>query len=120
MIQKETKLRVIDNCGAKLVKCIKIFGKKYGYCGFIIVAAIKKSILRKRVRKGMVCKAVIVRTSYNSNRIGGYNIKYKENAVVILKKNELVPLGTRVLGSVSYKIREYGFLKIVSLATTLV
>jgi len=120
MIQKETKLLVADNSGAKIVKCIKVFKSLYGFCGFLIVVSVKKSILRKRIRKGMVCKAVIVRAKSFSKRIGGYNIKFSNNFVVILKKNENVPLGTRIIGSVSFKLREFGYLKIISLATTLV
>lgn len=120
MIQRETKLFVADNSGAKLVKCIKSFTNFYAFSGFLLVVSVKKSLLRKRIRKGMVCKAVVVRTKSISKRLGGYNVSFGNNFVVILKKNENVPLGTRVIGSVSFSLREYGYLKIISLATTVV
>lgn len=120
MIQRETKLLVADNSGAKLVKCIKVFKNFYGFAGFLIIVSIKKSLLKKRIRKGMICKAVIIRTKSISKRLGGYNVQFNKNFVVILKKNENVPLGTRVFGSVSFLLREFGYLKIISLATTVV
>jgi large subunit ribosomal protein L14 len=120
MVQRETILYVADNSGAKVVKCIKVFKSLFGVAGFVIVAAVKKSLLRKRIRKGMVCRAVIVRDAVTSVRLGGYSVRFLKNYVVVLKKNENVPLGTRVIGSVSYSLRFYGYLRIVSLATTVV
>ena len=120
MIQKESKLYVLDNSGAKIVKCIKIFKLTYGVCGSIITVVVKKSLLRKRIKKGMVCKAIIVQTKSLLNRFDGLTINFLKNYVVILKKNENVPLGTRIIGPVAFELRFLGFLKIVSLAVTLV
>src|SRR5690348_999571 len=120
MIQRETILNVADNSGAKLVKCIKVFKTSFGFSGCLCIVAVKKSLLKKRVRKGMVCRGLIVRTKAISKQLGGYNVRFSINSVVILKKTENIPLGTRVIGSISYKVREFGFIKIVSLSSNLV
>jgi len=120
MIQRGTKLFVLDNSGAKVVKCIKVFKLRYGICGSIINVVIKKNLLRKKIKKGMVCKAVVVQMKSNLMRFDGLTVKFLKNYVVILKKMENVPLGTRILGPVAFELRFFGFLKIVSLASTLI
>ena len=43
MIQQETALRVADNSGARLIKCIRVLGgtrRRYAGVGDIIVAAV--------------------------------------------------------------------------------
>ena len=64
MVQVETILTVADNSGAKKVQCIKILGgsrRTIGYVGDTIVVAIKECLPRKKVKKGEVRRAVIVR-----------------------------------------------------------
>ena len=44
MIQKESRLRVADNTGAKEIMCIQVLGgssRKYGNIGDVIVASVK-------------------------------------------------------------------------------
>ena len=44
MIQQQTILKVIDNSGAKTVKCIKVLGgfkKKYAFLGDVIIVSVK-------------------------------------------------------------------------------
>jgi large subunit ribosomal protein L14 len=68
MIQQETILKVIDNSGAKTVKCIKVLGgfkKKYAKLGDIIVVSIQqlrsKAKKTSKVKKGEVYKALILK-----------------------------------------------------------
>ena len=65
MIQQETILKVADNSGAKLVKCIKVLGgtrRRYASIGDIITVSVKQALPNQSVKKGNVLKAVIVRT----------------------------------------------------------
>ena len=65
MIQQETRLKVADNSGARLVQCIKVLGgskRRTASIGDIIVVSVKEAIPRGKVKKGEVLKAVIVRT----------------------------------------------------------
>lgn len=117
MIQAESKLKVADNSGAKVIECFKVLGgsrRRYAYVGDIIVASVKESEPRGSVKKKEVVKAVIVRQRKSIQRKDGSTIKFDENAAVILDGME--PKGTRVFGPIAREVRERGFMKIVSLA----
>jgi len=118
MIQQETKLNVADNTGAKQVLCIKVLGgsrKRYAKVGDLIVITVKKTIPNSNVKKGEVCKAVVVRTNKEYKRKDGSYIRFDDNAVVIIDNQE-EPTGTRVFGPIARELREKKFMKILSLA----
>jgi large subunit ribosomal protein L14 len=118
MIQTETRLRVADNSGAKLIQCIKVLGgtrRRYATVGDIIVVSVKEAMPNSKVKKGDVMKAVIVRTKKEIPRPDGSYIKFDDNsAVLITQQNE--PVGTRIFGPVARELRAKNFMKIVSLA----
>ena len=68
-----------------------------------------------RLKKGAVHKAVIVRTKYSIHRNDGTNVKFDNNAVVIIDDKD-EPLGTRIFGPVTRELRLKGQTKIISLA----
>lgn len=117
MIQTESKLKVADNTGAKIIQCIKVLGgsrRRYARIGDIIVASVKEAVPRGVVKKGEIVKAVIVRQKKSFRREDGSYIRFDENAAVIL--DGLNPKGTRIFGPVPRELREKKFTKIVSLA----
>jgi large subunit ribosomal protein L14 len=118
MIQTETKLKVADNSGAKLLTCSKILGgskRRYASIGDIIVVAVREAMPNSKVSKGSVMKAVIVRTTKEIKRADGSLIKFDENSAVLINaQNE--PIGTRIFGPVARELRAKKFMKIISLA----
>ena len=118
MIQTQTKLRVADNSGAKLLLCIKVLGgskRRYASVGDVIVTSVKEAIPNSKVKKGEVMRAVIVRTKKEIARKDGSYIKFDDNsAVLVNQQNE--PLGTRIFGPVARELRAKNFMKIISLA----
>lgn len=117
MIQQESKLKVADNTGAKLVECIKVTGgtrRRYASLGDVIVVSVKAAEPRGLVKKGQVVKAVIIRERRPYRRDDGSYIKFDDNAVVIVDGKE--PKGSRVFGPVPRELRDKGFNKIISLA----
>jgi large subunit ribosomal protein L14 len=118
MIQQETLLKVADNSGAKIVKCIKILGgtgRRYASLGDIVTVSVKQALPNQNLKKGTTLKAVIVRVSKEYRRSDGTYIKFDDNAGVIIDTNNN-PRGTRVFGPVARELREKDFMKIVSLA----
>jgi large subunit ribosomal protein L14 len=118
VVQEETNLIVADNSGAKRIRCIRVLGgheKRYASVGDVIVASVKAAIPNSNVKKGEVCKAVIVRTKKEIRRKDGSFIRFDENAAVILN-NQGEPKGTRIFGPVARELREQNFMKIISLA----
>ena len=118
MIQRQTRLKVADNTGAKEIMCIQVVGgsvHRYAYLGDVIVAAVKEATPGGVVKKGQVIKAVVVRMSKNTRRPDGTYIKFDDNAAVILR-DDREPQGTRIFGPVARELRDKHFTKIVSLA----
>jgi len=118
MIQQESRLKVADNTGGKVIMCIRVVGgstRRYGSVGDIIMASVKSASPNGAVKKGDVVRAVIVRTAKEIRRPDGSSIKFDDNAAVILDQQRN-PRGTRIFGPVAREPREMGFMKIVSLA----
>lgn len=123
MIQTESMLKVADNSGAKMVKCIRVLGgtrRRYASLGDIIVVAVKDAEPRKNVKKHQVLKAVVVRQKSAVRRNNGSYIRFDDNAVVMLEGSSKEPKGTRVIGPVAREVRERGFEKISTMTKNLV
>ena len=118
MIQQESKLKVADNTGAKVIQCIRVMGgtgRRYAQLGDTIIVSVKKAIPGGVVKKGEISKAVIVRAKKVVRRGDGSYIRFDENAAVLID-NQQEPKGTRVFGPVARELREKQFMKILSLA----
>jgi len=118
MIQVESRLKVADNTGAKVIQCIKVLGgtrRRYAGVGDVIVISVKDAIPGGTVKKGEVKRAVIVRTRKEIRRKDGSYIRFDENAGVLINETG-EPIGTRIFGPVARELRDKRFMRIVSLA----
>ncbi|MBA4749324.1 MAG: 50S ribosomal protein L14 [Alphaproteobacteria bacterium] len=118
MIREQTNLMVADNSGARRVQCIRVLGgsrKRVATVGDVIVVAIKDALPDRKVKKGDVCKAVVVRTKKGVARSDGTEIRFDTNAAVLIN-NQGEPLGTRIFGPVVRELRARNYMKIISLA----
>jgi large subunit ribosomal protein L14 len=117
MIQQESRLTVADNSGAKEALCIRVLGgtgKRYASLGDIIVVAIKSVVPSSDIKKGIVSKAVIVRTKKEVRRADGSYIRFDDNACVLLNNAGEIR-GSRIFGPVARELRATN-MKIISLA----
>nr|YP_009485502.1 ribosomal protein L14 [Melosira undulata]AVR57566.1 ribosomal protein L14 [Melosira undulata] len=118
MIQKETLLKVIDNSGAKIVKCIKLpkkYTKKMNIGEKVTVSIFKlKTSLTKKLNKGDIFKAIIVRQKKNIYKKDGFFTLFQDNAILLLN-NQYKNFGTRIIGPVHSYIRKTKNLKTVFL-----
>lgn len=118
MIQVCSRLNVADNSGAKQVECIKVIGgtgRRYASIGDIIVVAVKDVLPTSNIKKGSIQKAVIVRVSKEYRRPDGTYIRFDDNACVLVDDNKN-PRGKRIFGPVARELRDYDYMKIISLA----
>ena len=123
MIQTQTKLKVADNSGAKIVQCIGVIGgskRRYAQIGDIIVVAVKKAEPRKVVKTHDVLRAVVVRQRKPYRRKDGSYIRFDENAAVMLEGKTKEPKGGRIFGPIPREIKEKEFIKIAALAPELI
>ena len=117
MIQQESRLVVADNSGAKEALCIRVLGgtrRRYASVGDIIVVAVKSVIPSSDLKKGVVCKAIIIRTKKEVRRPDGSYIRFDDNACVLLNAAGEMR-GSRIFGPVARELRAVN-MKIVSLA----
>lgn len=126
MIQQESILKVADNSGAKIVKCIKVLGgfkKRYANLGDIIVISVQqlrnKSKKTSKVLKGGVFRALVIRTKNKYKKKDGSLFVLQENAVALISKQGN-PIGTRILGPLPKVLKKKKFMKFVSLSVGLV
>lgn len=118
MIQPQSRLKVADNSGAKVIQCIRIMGgsvRRSANIGDVIIASVKTATPGGTVKKKDVVRAVIVRSVKGISRKDGSYIRFDENAAVIID-NQKQPKGTRIFGPVARELRERDYMKIVSLA----
>lgn len=128
MINTESFLNVTDNSGAKIVKCIKVYGfGRYvvGHHGNIILVSVQTHVTadkqrnkinkKKKVLKGNIYKALIVRVRKKFRRNTGETLAFGDNAVVLLRNVDSL-MCTRVFGPVAREIRRK-FMRIVSLSS---
>lgn len=123
MIQMQTLVRIADNSGGKIGKCLKILKKgrtpKIGNIGDLILISVKtlrtKNRDLSRVKKGQLVYGVIIKTKFLNKRKIGLNFNFNKNAIVIVNK-QFEPLATRVLGTIPRELKKKKFSKIISLS----
>ena len=118
MVQPQSFIKAVDNSGARELVCIRVLGKgstQLSNIGDIIIAVVKQATPNMLLKKSDIVRAVIVRTKKGIKRKNGSFIRFDDNAVVIVNK-ENNPRGTRIFGPVARELRDKNFLKIISLA----
>ena len=119
MIQRESRIKVADNTGARELLVIQVMGgstRRYGRVGDVVVATVKSANPQGSVKKSEIVRAVVVRCAKEWRREDGSSIRFDDNAAVLLDTDNRNPKGTRIFGPVARELREKGFMKIVSLA----
>ena len=126
MIQPRTIVKIADNSGGKVGRIFKVIGgskKRYAALGDIVVLSVQIAEPRKGVKKGDVCRAVVVRTANAFRRKDGSYIRFDENAVVIIEgtgKNAKEPKAGRIFGPIPRELSELGYQTIISRAPEVV
>jgi len=122
MLQIRSRCDVADNTGARMATMIGVLGKKHtliAHVGDVIKANVKEAAPDGTVKKSAVVNAVVVRTRQAIRRSDGSYLRFDNNAIVIIDK-ENNPIGTRIFGPVARELREKNFMKIISLAPEVV
>lgn len=119
MISFHTKLKIIDNSGVSLVRCIKILGgskRKTAGVGDIIVVSTQKVKQRSKIKKGKVALVLIVRTKNTIKRKDGTSISFNYNAGVMMTPQKTF-MATKIKGPVAEELRKKKYMKVISLAS---
>jgi large subunit ribosomal protein L14 len=111
---------VIDNSGGRTAICINVYGSKFVKPGSLVILSLRSNKLISKIKKGTVCRAVVVQLVKHVFRRSGYQLSFNKNAVVILKKLERSPLGNRVSRHMFREVRYNGFGRVASLGLGLI
>lgn len=121
MIQKGTKLRIIDNSGAKRAECIHVYNgymRRYARIGDIIKVAIKSIKTTKKgtqkVQKGTMSKAVVVSTKNLKSFFDGHRRRTIRNFIVLISDQNKY-LGNRVFCSLDSSLRSTRYLRLLTM-----
>nr|YP_007878219.1 50S ribosomal protein L14 [Calliarthron tuberculosum]AGA63830.1 50S ribosomal protein L14 [Calliarthron tuberculosum] len=122
MIQNQSYLNIADNSGARKIMCIRVLGSsnpKYAKIGDVIIGVVKDASPNMPVKRSDIVRAVIVRTKKTTRRIDGMQIRFDDNAAVLITQDNN-PKGTRIFGPIARELREKNFAKIISLASEVI
>jgi large subunit ribosomal protein L14 len=124
MVQSRSVLKVIDNSGAKYVRCLKVLGKKKsGYLGDLLVVSVlslRRGRGRKiRVKKKEICLALLTSTRFKFPRVAKcFLLKPSSNSVILLTRS-MKPIGNRVFGLIFKELRLKKKFKALSIASNI-
>ena len=113
----QTVMNVADNSGVKAVRCIKVLGGSHHMIagiGDVVIASAISVAPTSKIKKGQVIRVLIVRTKSPILRPDGSKIRFDDNAVVLVNKDN-DPIGTRFFGPAAREVRKKS-LRITSLA----
>ena len=122
MIQNQSYLNIADNSGARKIMCIRVLGSsnpKYAHIGDIIIGVVKDALPNMPIKRSDIVRAVIVRTKKTVRRLDGMQIRFDDNAAVLINQDNN-PRGTRIFGPIAKELRDKQFSKIISLAAEVV
>lgn len=116
-----SKVNIVDNTAAKIAKCIRIlkptsmFSNRAFKIGNIILVSLQKVKNNKKLKKGDIHLALIVRTNFRILRVVG-NVRFFNNHIILLNK-KLLPLGNKIKGPISQELRNKKYIRILSMST---
>ncbi len=122
MLKNESVVVVADNSWAKKAKIIRILkgsAGKTATVGDTVVVAVKSAMPNGTAKKWQVTQAVVVRVKKEIPRKDGTYIRFGDNAVILMTKNdkgEMSPIGKRVFGPVARELRELWYRNITNMA----
>jgi large subunit ribosomal protein L14 len=129
VLQKESKIITADNTGAKVFKCIHVANKKkYGSIGDLLNVVIKQFKINKGLQKKTIYYGLIIILKVPIYRHSGVYLKSDSNRIVVLNKETLKFLGTRIQSPLYKEMYSFykgkkkllRFEKIVSLAKKII
>ena len=122
MLKVESVVTVADNTWAKKAKIIRILKWSTGSTATVgdsVVVAIKTAMPNGNVKKWQVIKALVVRTKKEISRKDGTYIRFGDNAVILMTKNEKGernPVWKRIFGPVARELRDLWYKNITNMA----
>lgn len=113
MINKESKIKIIDNSNISFGRCIHIFGgfkNKSATVGDFILVSVKNNLKKKKLRVKMYL-AVVAAVKVNKRRFSGNFIKFDASSILLFADKENL-LGNKLLEPVNGDLRKQKLLRV--------
>jgi large subunit ribosomal protein L14 len=122
MIQKETFLKVIDNSGGRIAKCIQVYSNTNGNIGDKVLVSIQKikkknPLVDLKIENHNLYKGLIVQTKRGVLRNDGSNLRFNKNSIILLTRENEKLLGTRILCPLIKELKNKKFMKILTISS---
>nr|QWK45025.1 ribosomal protein L14 [Lessoniopsis littoralis] len=128
MIRTQSLLKVVDNSGAKLVKCIKVKnkgGKAHANIGDVVLVAVQSlrprygRRVRLKMNKSEVHHGVIVQTRRLFRNKAGLGVSFAANSVALITPQQK-PLGSRISAILPSRLRGLKWAKLAAMAKKII
>ena len=119
MLFTGTTLYIGDNSGARKVNIIKVISRskyRWGRVADVTLSSIKKARPHKKMKKSEKCRVIIINAKNYLNRLG-HILKFQINSGIVLKKDDPIPIGSRVHLRVPFEVRPVGFRRLLTMAS---
>lgn len=124
MVYKQTKLKIVDNSGAKLIKIFHLLkytlSHKYSISGDVVLGSIKKYKANKKLVKKQICTSLIITSKKNVLRKGGNSIKFDETRGILLTRDCTKLVGTRFFGPITKEVRRGAYSRLLSISKSII
>ena len=126
MLKNESSVVIVDNTWAKRWKIFRILkwsNAKTATIGDKVMIAIKDALPTSAIKKGTTSQALVVRIAKEVTRKDGTYVRFGDNAVILMSKNEkgeIKPIGKRIFGPVARELRQMGYKAITNMAEEVV
>lgn len=120
-VHKLTRLKITDNSGAKLARCLYNYRtslRKGSKVGDIVLVVLKYVLPNKKVKKGELFKAVITCSSDKYVRFSGHTLKPFGTRIILINSNSMLPRAKRSRDIMLEEVRTKfsNGIKVISLA----
>ncbi len=125
VILKETFLKVVDNSGGRLAKCIHVYGNRGGNIGDKILISMQKiknrnPLLKLKIENHNLYKGLIVQTKKGILRNDGSKLIFNKNSIVLLTMSNEKLIGTRILCPLVKELKNKKFIKILTISSKII
>nr|YP_011008431.1 ribosomal protein L14 [Undaria peterseniana]WBP70402.1 ribosomal protein L14 [Undaria peterseniana] len=128
MIRTQSLLKVIDNSGAKLVKCIKVKNKgnkAHANIGDIVLVAVQSlrprygRRVRLKMNKSEVHHGVVVQTRRLFRNKAGVGVSFASNSIALITSQQK-PLGSRISAILPSRLRGLKWAKLAAMSKKII
>lgn len=119
MVLKQTKIKIVDNSGAKIIRVFHLTNcplrPRSSSVGDVVLGSLLKYRSNKKVIKKQQYRVLIVTAKINTLRRNGTYARFDETRGVVINASQKL-VGTRIFGPISKVVRYKSTTRLASLA----